>query len=66
MEHAVGSVRNPMSDAMIEDKFRGLCEAILPSEQAQRTLDLCRRAETLADAGDIARSAAGGSRKPAA
>ena len=57
VEHAVGSVRNPMSDAMIEDKLRGLCEGILPPGRAERILDLCRRADTLADAGDIARSA---------
>jgi len=43
---------------MIEDKFRGLCEGVLPSGQAEMILDLCRRADTLADAGDIARSAA--------
>ena len=57
VEHALGSVRNPMSDAMIEDKLRGLCEGLLPPGRAERILDLCRRAETLADAGEIGRSA---------
>jgi 2-methylcitrate dehydratase PrpD len=58
VEHAAGSVQNPMSDRMIEDKFRGLCEGILPSARAEVILDLCRRVDTLADAGAIARSAA--------
>ncbi|HEY6255095.1 MAG TPA: MmgE/PrpD family protein [Xanthobacteraceae bacterium] len=59
VEHAVGSVQNPMSDRMIEDKFRGLAEGILPAGQADKILDLCRSADKLADAGDIARGARG-------
>jgi 2-methylcitrate dehydratase PrpD len=58
VEHAVGSVQNPMSDRMLEDKFRGLSEGILASGKTDRLIDLCWGADKLADAGDIARSAA--------
>ena len=56
VEHAVGSVENPMSDRMIEDKFSGLAEGILPAARARSIADLCWRADQLADAGEIARS----------
>jgi hypothetical protein len=58
VEHAVGSVQNPMSDRMLEDKFRGLSEGILSSGKTDRLIDLCWGADKLADAGDIARGAA--------
>ena len=58
VEHAVGSVQNPMSDSMLEDKFRGLSDGILPSGQTDRLIDLCWGAAKLADAGEIARNAA--------
>jgi len=57
VEHAVGSVENPMSDRQLEDKFRGLADGILPAGQARELIDLCWRADTLAYAGDIARKA---------
>ena len=57
VEHAVGSVEKPMSDSELEDKFRGLAEGIRSADETRRTIDLCWRAETLVDAGDIARSA---------
>src|SRR5262249_54592848 len=59
VEHAVGSVENPMSDRMIEDKFRGLAEGILTAEQARSIVDLCWRADQLADAGEVARRGGG-------
>jgi 2-methylcitrate dehydratase PrpD len=58
IEHAVGSVENPMSDRMLEDKFRGLAAGILSAGQTDRLIDLCRSAHTLTDAGEIARNAA--------
>jgi 2-methylcitrate dehydratase PrpD len=57
VEHALGSVENPMSDGMLEEKFRGLSEGILSAGQTQRVIDLCWSADKLADAGEIARSA---------
>jgi 2-methylcitrate dehydratase PrpD len=59
VEHAVGSVENPMTDAQLDAKFADLAAGILPDDRARRLVDLCRRAEQLADAGDIARAAAG-------
>jgi len=58
VEHAVGSVQNPMSDRMLEDKFRGLSEGILPPGKTDRLIDLCWEADKLATAGDIAGGAA--------
>jgi 2-methylcitrate dehydratase PrpD len=58
IEHAVGSLVNPMSDADLDDKFRGLCEA-LPKQKIERLLELCRGCERLADASVIATAAAG-------
>jgi len=57
---AVGSVKNPMSDAALEAKFRDLAEGVLPAERTRRLIDLCRSVERLADAGDVARAAATG------
>jgi len=57
VEHAVGSVENPMSDRQLEDKFGGLADGILPAGQTRELIDLCWRTDTLADAGDIARKA---------
>ena len=58
IEHAVGSVENPMSDQALEEKFRGLTEGILAPERTNRLIDLCWGADKLADAADIARTAA--------
>jgi len=38
VEHAVGSVENPMSDRMIEDKFHGLAEGVLAGIRRVRSL----------------------------
>jgi 2-methylcitrate dehydratase PrpD len=59
VEHAVGSVENPMSDRMLDDKFRGLSAGNLSPGDTDRLIDLCRGADKLADAGEIARNAAG-------
>jgi 2-methylcitrate dehydratase PrpD len=59
VEHAIGSVQNPMSDRMLEDKFRGLSEGILSPDTTDRLIDLCWGADKLVDVGQIARSAGG-------
>jgi 2-methylcitrate dehydratase PrpD len=56
IEDAVGSVRNPMTDAMLEAKFLDLAAGILPQAKARRLMDLCWKVETLSNAGDIARA----------
>ena len=58
VEHAVGSVENPMSDRQLEAKFRDLVAGIVPVGRIQPLIDLCWQVATLADAGDIARAGA--------
>jgi 2-methylcitrate dehydratase PrpD len=58
IEHAVGSLEKPMSDADLERKFADLAEGILPQQQVAKVMELCWKVEGLADAGEIARSAA--------
>lgn len=57
--HAVGSVERPMTDADLESKFAGLAEGIFPAERARHLMHLCWNVETLTDAAEIARAAAG-------
>ena len=59
VEHALGTLERPMSDADLETKFRGLTDGILTQKQADEVIGLCWAAETLPDAGAIARAAAG-------
>ncbi|SEO54508.1 2-methylcitrate dehydratase PrpD [Methylobacterium sp. ap11] len=58
IEHAVGSVENPMSDADLERKFTDLADGILPEAQIRRVMSLCRDVANLKDAGKVARAGA--------
>jgi 2-methylcitrate dehydratase PrpD len=58
IEHAVGSLEKPMSDADLERKFLDLADGVLPETQAKRVMDMCWKVETLANAGDIPRAGA--------
>jgi 2-methylcitrate dehydratase PrpD len=58
IENTVGSVNNPMTDAMLEAKFLDLADGVLPQTKARRLMDLCWRVETLTSAGDIAKAGA--------
>jgi 2-methylcitrate dehydratase PrpD len=58
IENAVGSVKNPMTDAMLETKFLDLADGILPQAKAKQLLDLCWKIETLTNAADIAKAGA--------
>jgi 2-methylcitrate dehydratase PrpD len=57
IEHVVGSVERPMSDADLDAKFLDLADGVLPASRARQLLDLCRqvdrqpRASSLATAG---------------
>jgi 2-methylcitrate dehydratase PrpD len=57
IEHAVGSVSNPMSDKDLEAKFAAQAEGILPGDQARLAMDLCWGVETLPNAGALAEAA---------
>lgn len=57
IEHAVGSLARPMSDADLEAKFRGLVLEHLGAARTHALLDMVWRVETLVDAGTLARAA---------
>jgi 2-methylcitrate dehydratase PrpD len=58
IEHAMGSIKKPMSDAAIEQKVLGLTNGILPPDHVRRVIDLCWHADELDNAGEIARRSA--------
>lgn len=54
VEHAIGSVENPMSDDSLTAKSRDLMQAHLSSEKVARLLDACWSIEKLPDAASLA------------
>jgi 2-methylcitrate dehydratase PrpD len=58
VQHAVGSLENPLSNHDLEFKFRKLAEGILPNPQVDRLLSMAWSVEALPDAGEIPRHAA--------
>ncbi len=59
IEHAVGSVQAPLSDADLVAKFTELADGILPAAQAKKAMDACWSVEKLASAAEIAATARG-------
>jgi 2-methylcitrate dehydratase PrpD len=57
VEHAIGSIARPMSDADLETKFRGLARGILSTAETERLIALCWDIAKLKDAGEVARAA---------
>ncbi|HEX4178487.1 MAG TPA: hypothetical protein VHY57_08620, partial [Rhizomicrobium sp.] len=58
IEHAIGSLEKPMSDAALDAKFLDLADGILPPAQAKALIGQCRAIEQQGDAGALARAAA--------
>ncbi len=58
VEHALGTVQRPMSDADLEDKFRALASGVLPAARIDELIALCWQLESLPDVGSIAQAAA--------
>ena len=56
VEHAVGSLDRPMSDADLEAKFRGLAKGVLAPAECDRLIKLCWDVGKLKDAGEVARA----------
>ena len=56
IEHAIGSVETPMSDAQLEAKFTDLAAGILPDAQAKRVMQMCWSLPELKDVGEVARA----------
>jgi 2-methylcitrate dehydratase PrpD len=55
VEHAVGSLERPMSDADLEAKFRGLVDGILSPAETEALIRLCWSIKQFKDAGDLPR-----------
>ena len=53
IEHAIGSLERPMSDADLEAKFRGLCAPILDTHRIDALIDACWRLDAMKQAGDL-------------
>ena len=69
VEHCVGSLGRPMSDADLEAKFRGLCAGILSQGESDKLIQLCWDIGKLGDAAEVARAsvpAVGGARRAGA
>ena len=58
VEHVVGSVERPMSDADLDAKFLDLADGVLPAPQARRLLELSRTVDRLPQAAELAQAAA--------
>jgi 2-methylcitrate dehydratase PrpD len=59
IEHAIGSAKNPLTDAQLEAKFSALVAGVLPTERVRKLMDLAWNIADLADAAELARAAAG-------
>lgn len=57
IQHAIGSLQVPMTDANLEAKFTDLAEGILTASQIRKLIDLCWGVEQLASAAEIAKAA---------
>ncbi|HSQ04235.1 MAG TPA: MmgE/PrpD family protein, partial [Burkholderiales bacterium] len=56
VEHAIGSIDRPMSDADLEAKFRGFAHGILSPADTDRVIALCWDVGRLADVAEVARA----------
>jgi 2-methylcitrate dehydratase PrpD len=66
VEHAIGSLERPMSDADLEQKFRRLATGVIGAPATDRLVSVARGIESLADVSEIARAGAGHARGDAA
>ena len=57
VEHVVGSLERPMSDADLEAKFLGLAKGVLPDAQARSLMAQCWKVESLASVAALATAA---------
>jgi 2-methylcitrate dehydratase PrpD len=53
VEHAIGSIENPMTDALLEGKFHGLSDAVLGMTQTSQLLAQCWRLGEALNMNDI-------------
>lgn len=57
IEHAVGSLERPMSDADLDAKFLGLTDGVIAAASARAVIDACRRVDSLTDVSTLAQRA---------
>lgn len=60
VEHAIGSLANPMTDAQLEGKFRGMSEPVLGAARSSELIGACWNVGTAADLRGLARLATPG------
>ncbi|HET9405257.1 MAG TPA: hypothetical protein VFO57_11815, partial [Burkholderiales bacterium] len=65
IEHSVGSLDRPISDAGLEAKFRGLAAGILSKGESDNLIRLCWDVGKLKDAGEVARASVPGQKAKA-
>ena len=58
IEHATGTVSNPLSDQQLREKFVGNAEPVIGVQRARSVVDMIFRLDTLADIGDLVRASA--------
>lgn len=56
VEHCIGSLARPMTDAELEAKFMGQALPVLPDAAARALMHLCWRLEALDDVAEVARA----------
>ena len=54
VEHAIGRLQRPMSDADLERKFHGLVDPVLGAERAERLVEVCAGIAAMKDARKLA------------
>ena len=55
VEHAIGSLANPMTDAQLEAKFRGMADAVLGAQRCSALIAACWGVGSAADVRALAR-----------
>ena len=54
IDHVLGSLERPLTDADLEAKFMALADGVLPAPQARTLMERCWKIETLRRASDVA------------
>ena len=60
VEHAIGSMERPMSDAALEQKFHAMSDVVIGQEQSAALIQACWGLGTASDVRALAKLAAGG------
>ena len=58
IEHATGTVSNPLSDQQLREKFHGNAEPVIGAQRARTLADMIFRLDTLTDIGELVRASA--------